>query len=246
MIRTIAVSDLVLVIAAPGHARADRGGEAFHRVLLVVETSCSLRARFATALDRTAEALPRIARYAEDERMVVALNGAPDIVWEGRARALRRPRAGEEGAVFDASGTALRDGVYVAVALEVLALGRVPAGAVALYAGWALPRLAAAWASLAVAWAAWMAAGAAAFRGIAGIGGQADPGEEDDRGPIPSRAVDPLPEDRLGDATEPGPGPHVPVFSWAADGSRAFCECGAVLPASTADRHRCAPEGPRP
>lgn len=93
MIRVIAFTVLVLVTASSGLARADREGGAYNRVVLVVDTSCSMRERFETALAKTAEALPRLARYPEDELMVVALNGAPDVVWEGRARALRRPRA---------------------------------------------------------------------------------------------------------------------------------------------------------
>ncbi len=86
----------------PAPATAGRKDDSFNRVVVVVDTSGSVRdGFFEGSLTKVTDALPMISRYHEDELVVIGLNGEPSIVWDGHATDLERGADGEPTQAWD-------------------------------------------------------------------------------------------------------------------------------------------------
>ena len=95
------------VAAAPGSAEAGRRDDAFNRVVLVIDTSCSMRPAFEPTLEKMTEVLPSLVRFREDELVVIALNGEPDLLWDSHAVDLAPSSDGSRPPAWDGLLTAL-------------------------------------------------------------------------------------------------------------------------------------------
>ena len=94
VMKTILPLMLLALLAVPGSAEAGRRDDAFNRVVLIIDTSCSMRASFKPNLRKMTEVLPSLVRFREDELVVIALNGEPDLVWDSHAIDLAPPESG--------------------------------------------------------------------------------------------------------------------------------------------------------
>ena len=100
---------LIALTLFPSSAWAGRGDDAFNRVIVVVDTSGSVRdGFFESSLTKVTDALPMIARYREDELLVIGLNGEPSIVWDGHATDLDRSPNGDPSQAWDTMIDGLR------------------------------------------------------------------------------------------------------------------------------------------